>query len=61
MSTTKKFKDLSVGERFTLNGIEYTKITEVKISCCKRVNAHAVGNEKNRINVTPDTEIVVND
>lgn len=61
MSINKKFKDLAVGDKFTLNGIEYSKITEVKISCCKRVNAQAVANDKNRLNVTPDTEVVVND
>lgn len=38
-----KFHELAVGERFKFNNIEYTKIAEVRISCCKvKENCQAV-------------------
>lgn len=58
---TKKFKELNDGELFSLNNINYQKIKEVKISCCKRINAQACENTSNRIKVEPDVEVVVND
>jgi hypothetical protein len=30
-----KFNELGVGEKFKFNNVEYTKIPEVRISCCK--------------------------
>ena len=30
-----KFHELAVGERFKFNNVEYTKIAEVRVSCCK--------------------------
>lgn len=30
-----QFKDVQVGEKFTFNDNQYTKIPEVRISCCK--------------------------
>lgn len=56
-----KFKDLKVNDQFTLNNTEYKKITEKKISCCKRLNACLVADEKQMIQVTPLTEVEVND
>jgi hypothetical protein len=58
---TKKFKELKDGELFTLNNTNYKKIKEVKISCCKRINAQASDNPSSRIKVDPETEVVVND
>lgn len=58
---TKKFKELKDGEIFSLNNINYQKIKEVKISCCKRINAQASENTSNRIKVEPETEVTVND
>ena len=49
----KLFKDVAVGEQFTLNGILYVRITEKRISCCKRLNAKAVNNPKQQIMVKP--------
>lgn len=30
-----KFSELKVGDKFIYNDVEHTKITEVRISCCK--------------------------
>lgn len=57
----KKFKDLNDGELFSLNNVNYKKIKEVKISCCKRINAQACDNVSNRVKIDPETEVTVND
>jgi hypothetical protein len=57
----KTFNELSVGDTFTLNGVEYKKINEVKISCCKSINAASTANENMKIKVTPITEVEIND
>jgi hypothetical protein len=59
--SNKPFKEVKDGELFTLNNINYQKIKEVKISCCKRINAQACDNNSNRIKVDPDTEVTTND
>jgi hypothetical protein len=56
-----KFKDLKVNDTFTLNNTEYKKVVEKKISCCKRLNACLASDEKQMIQVTPITEVEVND
>lgn len=30
-----KFNEVAVGEKFKFNNVEYTKIPEVRVSCCK--------------------------
>lgn len=40
-----KFHELSVNEKFLVNGKEFIKVPEEKISCCKiGCNAHEVSN-----------------
>lgn len=56
----KNFADVKVGDRFTLNGKEYVRIQDVRISCCKSVNAHAVENSGDRIFVQPTVVVTVN-
>lgn len=56
----KTFAELSVGDRFTYNGQEFIKTTEVRISCCKSVNACASDNNSNVIYVQPSTTVIVN-
>jgi len=42
-----KFHEVAVGERFLFNNKEYTKVEEVRLSCCKvRENAQAATGEK---------------
>ena len=48
---TKNFGELTNGSRFTLNGTEYIKTTETRISCCKSINAQAVNNPNHKIYV----------
>lgn len=57
---TQKFNDLTDGTKFTFNGTEYEKITAVKISCCKSINAKSTTNEQQKIFVPPNTEVEVN-
>jgi len=57
---TQTFNELENGTKFTYNGVEYEKIQAVKISCCKSINAKATANEKQRIFLTPNTEVTVN-
>lgn len=56
----KTFAELNVGDRFTLNGSEYIKIQDVRVSCCKTVNCHDANNSSNRIYVQPSTSVVIN-
>jgi hypothetical protein len=56
----KKFSELAVGERFTLNGMEYIKTQEVKVSCCRSINAQAVNDVNNKTFVGTNTVVVVN-
>jgi hypothetical protein len=44
-----------------MNGIQYKKIPDIKISCCRSINATAVDNPNNKIQVQPLTEVEVND
>lgn len=57
----KKFVDLAVGDKFTLNGIEYTRITDERISCCHVNNAAQINDPNTKIQVVPITEVEVND
>ena len=53
----KQFKDIAVGESFVFNGIQYNKVTEQKISCCKAINAVASDNAANRVFVQPNIQV----
>jgi len=57
----KQFKDLNVDSSFTMDGVEYTKINSVKISCCKSINAQEKNNPNNKIFVQPLVEVEAND
>jgi len=57
----KKFVDVQVGEKFTLNGIEYVKIPDERINCCKVNNASQTNDVGTKIQVIPITEVEVND
>lgn len=58
---TKQFKDVNVNEVFTLNGVNYTKIEEVRVSCCRCINACLTTDPNNKIQVKPLDEVVVSD
>lgn len=56
----KTFGELSNGDRFSLNGKEYVKIAEVRVSCCRRINAQSINNSNERILVQASTTVTVN-
>jgi hypothetical protein len=56
----KSFKDLILGETFKMNNVDYIKVAEVKVSCCKSINAHIVGDPNQRTFFPPGTPVEVN-
>jgi hypothetical protein len=56
----KTFSELTVGQRFTINGTEYIKTQEVRVSCCKTINCQAVADPNNRIYIHPSTSVTLN-
>jgi len=56
----KTFAELAVGDKFTINGIEYTKTEEVRVSCCKTINAYAVADATQKAHFPGNTTVVVN-
>jgi hypothetical protein len=56
----KQFKELVVGDTFTYNGLEYVKIKDEKVSCCRTLNAAQASDETKKVMVPPITEIEVN-
>lgn len=55
----KEFKDLAVNEQFSVNNIKYVKTDEVKVSCCKSINCHVLGNHSERTFFGPSTTVEV--
>lgn len=52
-----KFHELAVGEKFKMNNLEYQKIPEIKLSCCKiKENAQSVS-DGGKIVVKPMDEV----
>jgi len=56
-----EFKELKVNDKFTLNGTEYIKIQDKRISCCKVLNAVNASQSTEAIQVKPLTVVQVND
>ena len=56
----KKFSDITVGQIFFVNGVEYVKIKDVRISCCKVVNCHNAANANQRGFFQGNTVVQVN-
>jgi hypothetical protein len=57
----KKFSEIALGTKFTLSGIEYVKMQEERISCCKFHNAIQTNNTSVKIGVTPITDVEVSE
>lgn len=57
----KQFKDINEGETFKYNNLEYKKITAVKVSCCRSINAEETANANNKTFIQPLVEVEVND
>lgn len=57
----QQFHALADGQIFVKDNIQFKKIANVKVSCCRSINAEQVNNTNNRIFVTPNEEVEVND
>lgn len=57
----QQFHTLADGQVFVKDGVEFKKIQNVKISCCRSINAEQVANPSNRVFITPGEEVEVND
>lgn len=56
----KKFSEVVVGEKFTVNGIEYTKTEDVRVSCCQVINCYATANVNQKSFFQGDTVVTTN-
>lgn len=56
---TKKFSEITNGQHFTMNSIEYIKIPEERVSCCSVLNAVQADNRSSKVQVTPITEVEI--
>lgn len=56
----KQFQELKVGERFLYNGQEFVKTEDVRVSCCRTINAKASNDNSNTTYIQPGTLVVVN-
>lgn len=54
------FSELTVGQRFTVNGVEYVKTQEVKVSCCRSINCQAVNDPNLKTYIQAGTSVTVN-
>ncbi len=56
----KTFKELNLGDKFTVNNVEYVKIAEVKVSCCRSINAQAANDPNQRTFFAQGTTVEIN-
>ena len=56
----KLFKEVAVGETFKANGIDYVKINEYKVSCCRSVNCQNVADNNQKVFFPPETSVETN-
>ncbi len=56
----KLFQDLKVGDRFLYNGQEFVKTEDIRVSCCRTINAKASNDNSNTTYIQPGTSVVVN-
>lgn len=56
----KTFGELSVGDRFIFNNQEFVKTTEVRVSCCRTINACAANDSNNKVYIQPSSTVTVN-
>lgn len=57
----KKIEELTDGQVFKHNNIDYKKIPLERVSCCRSFNACQVSDANQKIMVKPGTEVEVND
>lgn len=59
MSRVINFKDVTVESKFKMNGVEYVRIPDVRITCCTVLNAAHASDLNNKIQVLPLTEVEI--
>jgi len=55
------FSEVALGQRFVYQNMEYIKIEQKRISCCKFTNCHAVGNTNQKIGIKPAETVEVDE
>ncbi len=61
MSKLVPFHELAVGSTFKFQGIDYTKIETIRVSCCTALNAAQVNHPEVKQFITPVQQVEVND
>ena len=56
----KKFEELALGDKFTVNNVEYVKAEEVRVSCCRSINCHTSTDSNQKAFFPGSTVVVVN-
>ena len=56
----KQFSELNNGDSFTINNVEYVKSEEVRISCCKTINAYVKQDSNQKIFFPGHTTVTIN-
>ena len=56
----KQFSELSNTERFTVNGVEYVKTDEVKVSCCRSINCYVATDAEQKGYFPGNTTVTIN-
>lgn len=56
----KTFGELAVGDRFVFNNQEYIKTNEVRVSCCRSINACSANDSNNKVYIQPSSLVTVN-
>jgi hypothetical protein len=51
----KAFSEIAVGSVFQFNNVQYTKTNDIRVSCCKVINAHETSNKNNTTYIPPTT------
>lgn len=56
----KTFAEVGVGDKFTINNVEYVKTEEVRISCCKVINAYVANDATQKAQFPGNVTVTVN-
>jgi hypothetical protein len=56
----KKFEELVLGDKFTVNNVEYVKTEEVRVSCCRSINCQVAADNNQKAFFPGSTVVVVN-
>jgi hypothetical protein len=57
---TKTLDQVAAGEIFKVNNINYVKIAEVRVSCCRTVNCHVLEDSNQRTFFPGNTVVETN-